>query len=94
MTDAEAVLVQATTTYLEGSEHKSEHSAPYLVKRSHGLELEAQGFARIVGPAQPAAAPADPEPAAPAVEVDPAPLAPRAEPTALRRRGRPPGKRV
>ena len=87
MTDADAVLVQATTTYLEGSEHKSEHSAPYLVKRSHGLELEAQGFARIVDPAQPAA-PADPKPAVPAPQAQPV------DPAAPRRRGRPPGKRV
>lgn len=86
MDDPERVLVQATRPYLEGFEHKSERSEPYAVTRSHGLELQAQGFATIVSLESSKEA----EPEAP----DTAPAEdPQAATTAPRRRGRPPKAR-
>jgi hypothetical protein len=59
--DADHVLVQPLTTYLEGSEHKGPHSEPYAVPRHHANELKGHGIAKILEPKTPAVAPVDPD---------------------------------
>jgi hypothetical protein len=89
------VLVQPLSTYHEGTEHKSALSEPYRAARSHAVELQALGIAKIIEPKKPVETEApveaedesdeEPDTERPDDESDQA--------RAPRRRGRPPGKR-
>lgn len=49
MTEADDVMVQPLTSYMEGAEHKSAQSKPYKMPRWQAAELEALGHVRILG---------------------------------------------
>ncbi|SFL18412.1 hypothetical protein SAMN04488125_11090 [Methylorubrum salsuginis] len=49
MAEADDVMVQPLTSYMEGAEHKNAQSDPYKMPRWQAAELEALGHARIVG---------------------------------------------